>query len=476
MPSVAYKLYVAWDKTNYIDESANFISATGTFRLTPFNQFASANSGTVDSAHIVLRYASTYRTALTNGTVVQSPVRLDVSINGGPYNRIFTGVVTSAAARSITAKSAGEIDLRCNTLDYNLLQRKLNTTQAEFKALYGAGATETTWFNSIITAAGSNITTDFDPGIVHIPWLWADDESALDEMWQAAAAAGGMLYCTRTGVLTYRNISSVGQLVSQSPTVISRNSGHFGASTISTNDSNLYSEVTVQAAPRFLGREELLWQSDEQNADPQIAPQSTLVITATYDTPVYSVSSIEWEAATANGEAAGASVTLSSVVHYAAKSIYTFSNSSSTPAFLKFLRVSGYPVQGAPIIEYKAVKTPWTLQPRARSMYDNPYVQSTYQAKLIADVILEESSQLRPVVYLSHMPGNTARFVGDVVQIQDSQLLSSNVTGQIELISWRTSPRFEEDIVVRSFGTTFQYSPYFIIGTDSVGGARRIFY
>lgn len=478
MPQITPNLLISWNGVDWIDESAYLISASGSFNLARPTDFLTAGGGTVDQATITLANAAgRFLPYLNAKSFFQRHVRLSVDIGSG-VQRIFSGAIDSMSITAPGATTAGQVVLDCVTQEGPYLQRKFDLSLADFKYISDNPLTEAGWFNLLFDRISSPLYRSFDPGMVIIPWLWTDDESVLEECWQAAAACGGVFFTNVLGHAVYRNASTLAKNISSPTETLSRTANSYVTANLRLNQDNLYSDITVEVSTRTIAPAELIWSPDDYQ-DLRVPPNSTLQITATFDDPVYMLTSFEWEAASAGGVAMDSYMSVSRQ-DYAQKCVITFTNNHSTTfALIKYLRIAGNPVVGGPVFERTAQSSDafWSNRDRrTRSVRGNVYVQTPIQAQFLSDLILEESEEPRAVIQLGGLAGNPSRFVGDVVTIQDTTLRNTNITGQIESMSWQLGATYTQDIVVRDFGSVYQYRPYFILDTDTVGGARKIFY
>ncbi|HHY54099.1 MAG TPA: hypothetical protein GYA08_01555 [Chloroflexi bacterium] len=104
-------------------------------------------------------------------------------------------------------------------------------------------------------AAHPGVRPTIDSGIFPIRYVWLDDESVLDQVWELVAACGGWFYCDADGKLHYHNLTAI------TPAALAQ---HYGAqATLALDESNvagvtiarptreLYSDVTVETAFTF---------------------------------------------------------------------------------------------------------------------------------------------------------------------------------------------------------------------------------
>lgn len=481
MGTLQAQLLIAWDGVSWTDESEYLVSATGTFSFAAPADFLVSGGGIVNSANITLSNAADrYVARMSALDFFQRHVRLAVNVGSG-MERIFSGVINGVQMTAPNPGTASQLVLQCQTMEGPYLQRKFDLSLADFVAMHTSPNTEREWFQLICDRLSIPLTRVFDTGMVNIPWLWADDESALEEMWKAAAAAGGVIYTNVLGHLVYKNASSIAKDIVAPKETLSRTANSYSIATLDVNQDDLYSDVVVEVSTRSISDVEQLW-TPEDYADLVVPPLGSLVVNAVFDDPAYSIESIEWEAKSSSGGSMTSSVTMTHE-DFAQKSKITFTNAnSSTAAIIPYIRVNGSPVSGRVSFERTAnsVNSFWTNRDRrTRSVRSNVYIQTPVQGKFLADIILAESEVPRAIVQLNGLPGKPSRFIGDVVVIQDTRVKTTNIVGQIEQMSWSLTNTYQQSITVQDFANIYPYANtpgYFIVGTDAVCGAERLFF
>jgi hypothetical protein len=62
------------------------------------------------------------------------------------------------------------------------------------------------WINILADLAGVDaVDRIFDAATFRVPYLWLDDESCLEQMWEAAQADGGRIWFDELGKLRFEN-------------------------------------------------------------------------------------------------------------------------------------------------------------------------------------------------------------------------------------------------------------------------------
>ena len=116
---VAAKFEVAWDGTNFIDESAYLIQAEATLQLAPAASALFAGRGTADSMTVRLwdsggrfnpfKSSGALYSYLQNGGAYHRPARMSIQVDGGSWVRVFTGVLKLPKELSPKKNDVGQV-------------------------------------------------------------------------------------------------------------------------------------------------------------------------------------------------------------------------------------------------------------------------------------------------------------------------------------------------------------------------------
>lgn len=473
---------VAWDGSTYVDETANLIDASGKAQFAAPGAAIVASSGMVATMAVtlhnnsrrysVLNTASPIYSSIQAGGAYLRPCTFDIAIDGGAWVRAFTGVLKQMEETVLAADLSPVVKLTCNGRDELLLNRRLSSTlyrQSDEAAII------TAWLTAAGVAGGDMA---IDTGLMTINEAWLDDEPVTSDAWQLAAACGGRFYCNADGVFCYENAQH--WLFSPHQTSQQTYAWHYRSCSLKHQDSDLYSDITVEANVRAADAAGALWTPEEPVTIP--AGQSKTV-TAQFRYPAASISGTTWSATTAGGLNLGGAVLMTAASYYAQRAVLTFANSSAYQAVLQGLTISGIPLVGGPRHEESAASTQafWTNRARRTRRLTNVYVQSQGQARMLAAMLRDWSELPRLFFQIQNAVGNPARRLGDRITLNDSGAGAAQdafITG----LSWRYSEKagFTQtlDCVAASNLYPFAASPgYFVLGTDVAGTAsKRIFY
>lgn len=494
--TVIGKLEIDWTGTgDYSDESANLISARGETKLTAPGSAIMSPRGSVDRMIATLynrdhpttgrRYsplntAGPLYAALQEGGAWHRPMRYSLSIdNGQNYTRIFTGVIKIPTEGVPTPKQEATVDIDCRSVDELLLPMKFSTLQSSLQANVNAEPDESTLIAQVLVMAEIGMTPEemqLDPGCFPIAFFWLDDESPLDELWQLAAAAGGRLYANPDGLLVYENMQH--WLFHHLPTEILTRAD-YEQLRLAYDDKDLYSATTVEAAPRRIGANATLWKPDEAI---QIPAGGSRTVTARLKQPAYVVDPITFQSVTTGGANITAQISLTTTV-YAQRVEMVFTNANPTYAGILYgLQITGQPITGAPTIEEKAASTApfWSNRTaRNRSLRGNVYIQSRAQARALAEFLRDTQETPKLTYTLTNLLGKPSRRPGERIRIDDSEVMSAPHDAYITAITWSVGAfGYRQSLEAIDAANVYKYelAAYFIIGEDTLGSGKRVFY
>ena len=494
--SIARRLYIAWNGSAYVDESARLIQATGENKLTAPDQIAQGR-GIVDRCTLELANQDGRYSPLNTGGALYAniqaggayhrPMYLEAAIDGATYSRIFTGLIKMPQETTPTPNAVAGVRFECRSVDERLLGRRMSTSAADLRANNAAGVREGDIISQWLTLAGASGTVD--RGVFVIPYAWMDDESVLEEIWQIASACGGRFYADPDGTLRYEDMTHW----LKSPHNTSQETftrADFTSLEPVYGDADLYSSVTVEASGRDVGAAGVLWEPEEQIVIP---PDISKTVTARLRQAAYSIDAPFWKAGTAGGNDITSSVTVTVTAYNVQRVEMTITNAHTTEAaYMHPFSISGRALTGGPAQEETRTSAAnggnsawWTSRgtTRSKAIRGNAYIQTGAHAAALALAQLHRSEAPRLTYRLRGCPGKPSRRCGDRITINDTAIMSSARDAFITGISWRlTQNGFTQDIEAIDAAGLFPYAAaeYFIVGTNKLGaagtGTARIWY
>lgn len=486
--SLAAKFWVAWDGTNYVNEAANIVSVTGQSRFSAYGSGALTGRGVTDQMTVILANSDGRYSPLNSGSAIYSnisegkayhrPCYFEVSVtgSGGSYVRVFTGVIKIPKESGSAFGAMPTVTIDCRSLDELYLNKRVSTLQSTFLALNSAGATEADIITQWLSDAGI-ASTDVDDGLVTIPWAWMDDESPIEDMWAIAAAAGGRFYASADGIFKYENA----QHLLFSPHTVSQQTytqADYKKLSAWYDDADLYSDVTVEVSGRLVEGEDVLWEPEEDIFIPAGAVKAIL---AQFRYPAYSISAVNYSAASSGGRDLTASVTVTDSTYYAQRAEIELTNASSYGAYLDDVNITGRPIVGGPRQDETADVTAsfWSGRTlRNRRISSNAYIQTAAHGQMVAQLLRDWLDTPKLMFRMEGALGVAGRRLGDRITINDSSVMSSSVDAIVTGIGFTyTNKGWWQNIDAIDATSLYPYAAtdYFIVGTHTIG-SKVVFY
>lgn len=486
------QFFVAWNGTDYVDESANAIEWDITVRLSiPGDGLAPM--GTVDVGRVLLRDVEwRYSPWHTGG---DSTIRSNISGATG-----LTGIACYLKAGFVLADTTTEyvtvftgyiygwqhdpaqktVNLTLRDRAWKLLQRRGSTTAIS------TNTTTDAYIGAVLTLASwpaDDRVLDSDP--VVIPYAWLDDEPYWGDMAQIVSSVGGNLYANHSGKIVFESAS---HWIGHSSKAWTFDAGDVLPVPPQITPVDLVTEVVVEYAPRVPGQAGVLWQLDKPVF---IRPAETREIEARFTHPALSVFTLadgevsrmlddDYYVTAPNGLNLYDFVRHSNTVtSTAAGATVTIQNMhTSFVACVRFLQLRGLPLIGGPTEQVK-VGTGASNNYRTRSERGNPYLQTRQQAAFLANFLADRYEAIRPVWSIPNAPGVPHLELGDRIGVSDGRGLSSEREGFVIGIntSWRTpqdggasqTPVLAQNIDVIDATGLWPSGTYYKIGTTALG-------
>ena len=489
---VAAKFEVAWDGTNFIDESAYLIQAEATLQLAPAASALFAGRGTADSMTVRLwdsggrfnpfKSSGALYSYLQNGGAYHRPARMSIQVDGGSWVRVFTGVLKLPKELSPKKNDVGQVTFTVRSNDELLMNDRQSTEIVDMALLMDRD--EATIIEAWLDQAGiSVLDMTIDPGLFQIPAAWLDDEPVVPDCWELAAACGGRFYCNVDGEYCYENAFHW----LTSPHTTSQQTYEYDVNyqrlNLVLDDSDLFSDITVVAAARVTGPVGVLWQPDA----PIVIPANTSkTVMATFRQPLAGVEgTLTYTAVTSGGVRVTSGLSVGVPTWYAQRAEIAIVNSNAFQVVLQQAQITGKQLVGGNQHEETAASTNgfWTSRSRrVRRFGNNAYVQTPAQASALVEIMRDWSQVMRVRYELEQCVGVPERRVGDLVTISHPIMLpDGNKTGYITKLGWKWDHTgFMQSVEAIDAATLYPYasSPgYFIIGVSPLGASsKRIFY
>lgn len=391
------------------------------------------------------------------------------------YVCIFTGIISDWTEST----HEGQVTLTCRDWGFRFLQDKRSTALSYEKL-------PNEWTAVIATLAGIT-STNLDVGIFAIPYCWMDDESIVEEIWQAWEADGGMAYFNQCGTLNCENAL---HWFASSNDIIrwTFNEGTYMNSDPEFNIDAIATKVVVEWSGRTEGATAVVYQLDSVR---YIMPGETISWIARFQNatseifdPDYRDPYNDYWAETAAAQDITDKMTVSVSDVYAQQCKITVANTSpSALARLTFLQIRGHPLLGGPTGQESSVPIvlPYAFN-RTRTFRGNPYLQTANQAAALASLKSIQCARIHPIWRINDVLGIPHLELGDKIHFVDARAQGNGngIDAIVIGISWESSAErgFVQRITAFDIDSmmAYDYGEYFIIGEDTLGEYKRIYY
>lgn len=398
-------------------------------------------------------------------------------VSGTPeYVCIFTGVIVGQNEDTVNAF----VEVECRDIGFIYLQNKISTTSYELLQ-------PDAWIATLATLAGipndlgspyDNRWRKFDLGIFRSLWLWCDDESAVEEMWEVARGDGGVCFFDQTGRLVFQN------LVHWASQAIAFNFLELSHAAVesSTNLDDVVTKVVCEWSGRGISNATAVYELEKGKI---IKPGETLSWECRYANPVKEIFDVEisgasvrdYRAYSDGGLDLSSSLTIAITNSYAQKCTISVTNNHATlSAHLGYLRIRGTPIIGGPTeqVAITASPPPFSFE-RTRSIRGNMYQQSDDQARALSTYVVERNKRLRPTYTLRDARGIAYLELGDRVTAADTRQFGvTPIDGFVTGIQWRSDDKgfvFEE-VQVLDGTALFPATDLYYCGITVLGDGR----
>ena len=460
--------------TNWTNETPYLVKYTTSLRIEPPGE-ALVPAGDIGSAEVTLfnsagRYnwqdadGASPLTAYITGATAFTGKKLRIWQGfDGAYVCIFTGVIAEFTPTSVD----GVVRLQCRDIGWLYLQDKQS-------AIVSYDKLPNEWITTLATAGGITLTT-LDVGIYRIPYCWLDDESLVEEIWQAAEADGGLAYFDERGYLHYENpLHWVAEAA-----VWAFTEGDYQRAEARVDTDAVATEVTVEWSGRAQAPEQVVYTLDQPKS---AAHGETITWIARFQNAVTEVftPSIEDELDDYAAVSLGGidvtddlTITLSDVCAQQA-TVNVANNHATRTAQITFLQIRGMPLIGGPTEQEKVtvVPAPYSFK-RVRALRGNPYLQTQAQGAALAQLMAVRCKQLHPRWTLSSVPGVPQLELGDRVTFTD--VLAQGAANARDCVvvairgEWSLTSGFLQTIDLWDVTDLLAYDDYFIIGVTALG-------
>lgn len=475
---IAAKLEIQWNGTTWVDETAFLISAQGsTPTIQPVWVTTGAISATPAQLTLTMQGADgRYSPFATGGPYYAylSPthgygLRLRFSVGYDDagfgiytYEYVFTGRIDAIMTTNATSN---QVTIRAMDDSAWLQQYRLSTTLDQEM---DCGA----YISQLATVAGIT-STDLDPGLCVIPNLWLDDEAVFNEMCLLGQAEAGYVMFTRTGVLVFENAETWAAKTSAHTFTVA------GFKTLSFTSSwqSIYNRVVVSYADRALVASDEIF---SLRAAQVILPGDSVTIVAQHK-PVYGSISYTITVTDYSGVDMTSDITVTTTP-YAQRTDITLANGDTTKAaVVSTFTLSAMSLSGDDDHEVtrdapgSALGDPATGTVKALRLAGNPYIQTEFQAAMLADMLRDRLQYPRATFNIT-APGIPTLEPGNRVTLAEAES-GVSLDGFITGVSWTYSNgAYNATYQVIDGSDWYPAGTWFAFSSSTLGGTHKLFY
>lgn len=486
---VNLKVRFQWDGSTWTDETAYVISVKGAQEYFPPNEAYQGGRQIIQRADVVLSNKSFRFSAWHSSSVLYSmrndgggyhrKCNIQVQIDSGTWVDLFTGYVKTPSESlskgqvTFTVWDIGEI-LR-EKVSTSMLENYLEHDLIIYYLQNVAGLVDGVDFISPSYATAHSVSGTIDYSPMRIPWSWLDDEPVLDEAANVAQASGSRLYVDPSGRIHFEKGWAWPIFGASTPVVLSED--HYKEMNFSYDDKAFCDKVIVSYTPRFPGNGfEELWLLQEAKL---VLPGATEKVSAKFKWPaknvVVPVANTHYTVTTLDGQDRSNAVTPTIAV-YAQKADVSITNNQTTPLVLAKMKFIGQPLMASPAEQIDKVIGGGTSFQHPVEVKTNFYIQSKTQAQAILDFLTWWYGSGKPICKLTGVRGDPSIKIGTRLQTKAQGVTLDGIVTRVE---WQVSITNQAWAYVQGISTiqnVFADKAYFMIGVDTLGGAKKVWH
>lgn len=480
--TLALKVEVKWDGTNWVDETAYVsslrtrlgISTSGVNGL-PMLGGGAPSWGSVTFINTTGRFSQRNTGGALYAYIrygfMLIPIRVSAgyvdATNGAERITIFTGYML-AAQESEGAPGQNVVSVELRGADLLTAQYKQSTA-----LLAGYRIDQT--IAAILTAAGVSLQS-LNRGLVPVPYAWLDDENTWEQCIQLAQSEAAMFWFDELGYACLRRISALVEQAASISSQLTLNRGSAWWLNIQQPAMSAYTKTVVEVTPRTPGPVEVVYSCSE---DVEVPAGGSKTVTAQFRSAVSAivtpVENTDYYAVSAGAQDMASSVSLSSSLS-CQRGEFTFSNShASQPAFIYGFQVRGFPLVGEEDQTAEAEADATTLTNYWRGLgadtktlriTGNPYIQTLTHGQFLADIAANWMKIPRTLVVWKG-PGAPWLQILDRVHIESA---GSGIDEDCWIIDKQEElgvGKYTQTLLCLPCASLFPNASYFIIGTST---------
>lgn len=489
-----FKCYIQWDKTNWIDQSAYFISGSLQANIADPRQGVAATgaglyqTATVQMANDAGRYspenaAGPYYASISANKGLSIPLRLKAYYTGETEYTVFEGYIDNI---ELAGPGDPVSTFNCIGGEYPLLEHK--TTRTANASALQQDIFISTWIGYLATEA--NIaSTSIDAGYFRVPYLWmSDGDTVWGEMQAAAAAEAGFVYVSAGGELRFENLYHWLTDSTHATSQGTLNEDDYTSLRRTYAQTETFNAVACPYKPRGAGARAKLFSLAEYWNVIALGEKTFYVElkqpALNIEQPV---ANEEYVVVTGGDIDISANVAITLTKRTQQVTVKVVNSSTQDATFRKF-ELWGTPLVGGKTSQVIVSVTTSALGDgsasadllKLKTMAQNESVQSITQAELLATVEADRVGIVSGALTVSGVPARPQWELGDRITVASTTFDTYSKDCFIVGLATKLGPGplFEQDIDVIECTAMYPYTAaeYFILGTDAPGNTKRLFY
>jgi len=260
--TVARKVEVKWDGTNWVDETARCLGLSWDHALyESTNGLPVLGRGVLSTATLTMdngdnRFspdaAGSPMHAYISAGIYQMPIRISVGYSADLL-RQFTGTIESAPEQE--SRAAKRVTFQCQGTGLTIAQKRHRST------LYTDQRVDQV-IDTLLTAGGI-ADSALDVSMSQIPYAWLNDESILAEISLLAQSDGAMIHFAVDGQFRFWRMSALLERADSVTPVITLTRGRCYRLQDAISWRDVYDGIVVEIAPRYQGALTTVYQAQE---------------------------------------------------------------------------------------------------------------------------------------------------------------------------------------------------------------------
>lgn len=481
---------VGWDGTNFVDESAYVMEASG--ELNAHNTdagLAAVGNCIANTARVTLLNQTRRFTPWNAGGALYAHIA-DGAWQGKPI-RIKVGYKNALGVAEGVYVMKGHIDnlrpsVPDNTVEIEVINKSLYWIDYKVRTPMYRNKRTDELVTVLHTLVGKGTLTK-DIGLFSIPFFWGNGESAEELLSMIAEAEGGRAYYTPAGGVAVTSalvFENGGHLLGHSASVDTLAVDDWERFAAHCRARDRKNHVSVTYTPLRIGHAMVLWKSPEIQ---RVPAGKTVNVNAAFRYPAAAVTTpaaaIDYVAVTAGGANRTTDLTLTVADTFGQQADLTLENTGTADLYLVRLQLRGIPVVGGDQEKAECwiddagayVADPTTTTPdggwRTHEVKANPLVQTREHAQALARSTAQRLYLARMSVSLTGVDGRPWLEPGDRVTVTE-------VGGELNTAffvmghAWHYgNAGLTSDLDLLPAAGLYAHDDYFILGTHTLGAA-----